>query len=89
MKFKFNIRRELRIVAVLLVLFGLIAFTERMKGEVTVSNIQISISNVHENHYLEEKDVMKLMRLNMENLKGTDVSQLNFSEIEQRIRQSP
>jgi cell division protein FtsQ len=89
MKFKFNIRRELRIVAVLLVLFGLIAFTERMKGEVTVSNIQISISNVHENHYLEEKDVIKLMRLNMENLKGADVSQLNFSEIEQRIRQSP
>jgi cell division protein FtsQ len=89
MKFKLNLRRELKIVAVLAVLFGLIAFTERMKDDVTVSAIQISINNVHENHYLEEKDVMKLMRLNMENLKGADISQLNFSEIEARIRQSP
>lgn len=89
MKFKFNIRRELKIVAVLVVLFGLIAFTERMTAEVTVSNVRITIANVHENHYLEEKDIMKLMRLNMENLRGADVSQLNFSDIEQRIRQSP
>lgn len=89
MRFKGNVRRELKIVAVLVVLFGLIAFTERMKEEVTVSAIQITIANVHENHYLEEKDVMKLMRLNMENLKGANISQLNFSEVEQRIRQSP
>lgn len=89
MKFKFNIRRELKIVAVLVVLFALIAFTERMTGEVTVNNIRITIANVHENHFLEEKDIMKLMRLDMENLRGADVSQLNFSEIEQRMRQNP
>jgi cell division protein FtsQ len=88
MKFKLNLRRELKIVAVLVVLFGLIAFTERMKDDVTVSTIQVTISNVHENHYLEEKDVLKLMRLNMDNLKGADISQLNFSDIEARIRQS-
>lgn len=89
MKFKFNIRRELTIVAVLVVLFGLIAFTERMKGEVTVSGINISMENIHENHYLDEKDIMKLMRLDTENLKGASLNQLNFSEIERRIRQSP
>ncbi|MEX2230649.1 MAG: cell division protein FtsQ [Cyclobacteriaceae bacterium] len=89
MKFKFNIRRELTIVAVLVVLFGLIAFTERMKGEVTVSAIQISMENIHENHYLDEKDIVKLMRLNAENLKGVSLNQLNFSAIEYRIRQSP
>ena len=89
MKFKLNIRRELTIVVVLIVLSGLIAFTERMKGEVTVSAIQISMENIHENHYLDEKDIMKLMRLNAENLKGASLNQLNFSEIEHRIRQSP
>jgi cell division protein FtsQ len=89
MKFKFNIRRELKIVAVLLVLFGIIAFTERMKGEVTVSAIQITMENIHDNHYLEEKDIVKLMRLNAENLKGASLSNLNFKEIEHRIRQSP
>jgi cell division protein FtsQ len=89
MKFKLNIRREVTIVAALIVLFGLIAFTERMKGEVTVSAIRISLDNIHDNHYLEEKDIMKLMRLNLENLRGASLSKLNFSEIEQRIRESP
>lgn len=89
MKFKFNIKRELKIVAVLVVLFGLIAFTERMKGDLAVSEVRISIENLHENHYLDEKDVYKLMRLDMDNLRGASLSQLNFREIEQRIRQNP
>ena len=70
----------------LVVLFGLIAFTERMKSEVTVSAIRISLENIHDNHYLEEKDIMKLMRLDLDNLRGAGLSTLNFREIEQRIR---
>lgn len=89
MKYKFNIRREVKIVSVLLILSALIAFTERMKGEVTVTAIQIALENVHENHYLDEKDIMKLMRLDVDNLKGASLSKLNFSEIEHRIRQNP
>lgn len=89
MKFKFNVRRELRILAALLVLSGLIAFTERMKDDVTVSEVQITIENIHENHYLDERDVLKLMRLNTQNMRGASLSKLNFSEIEERIRQSP
>ncbi len=89
MKYKINIKREIKIIAVLVVLFGLIAFTERMKGEVTVRAIQISMDNIYENHYLDEIDIMKLMRINQENLKGASISKFNFSEIEQRIRQSP
>lgn len=89
MKVKFNIRREVTIVAVLVVLFCLIAFTERMKSEVTVSAIRVSLENIHDNHYLEEEDIMKLMRLDLDNLRGASVSNLNFREIEQRIRQSP
>lgn len=102
MKYKFNVRRELKILAAVTVLFGIIAFTERLKGEVTLSAIQVSMENIHENHYLDEKDIMKLMRLDQENLpagaratgwqaglKGVNISKLNFSEIETRIRQSP
>lgn len=89
MKFKFNPGREIKIIAALLVLFVLIAFTERMKKEVRVSDVRISIENLHENHYLDEKDVLKLMRLNTENIRGASISKLNFSEIEGRIRQSP
>lgn len=89
MKFRFNIRRELTIVGVVVVLFGIIAFTERMKDDATVRGIRISIENVHDNHYLEEKDVMKLMRIDSDNLRGTDLSKVNFSAVEDRIRQSP
>lgn len=89
MKFKFNIRRELKIVAVLVVLFALIAFTERMKNEISVSEIRISIENVHENHFIDENDIMNLMRIDMDNMRGADLSKLNFSEIETRIRKSP
>ncbi len=89
MKFKFNIRRELKIAGVLIALFALIAFTERMKGDVAVSEIEISIENLHENHYLDENDILRLMRIDMNNLRGANLSQLNFSEIEGRIRKSP
>lgn len=89
MKFKVRIRREFKVLAVLAVLFGLIAFTERMKGAVTIREIQISLDNVHENHYLDEKDIMGLMRLDTANLKGANLNKLDFGEIERRIRQSP
>jgi cell division protein FtsQ len=89
MKFKINIRREIKIITVLVVRFGLIAFTERLKREITVSTIRILLDNVHENHYLDERDIMKLMQIDQENLKGASLNKLNFSEIEQRIRQSP
>jgi cell division protein FtsQ len=89
MKFRLNIRREIKIIAVLAVVFALIAFTERMKGEVTVRAVHVTLENIHENHYLDETDIMKLMRLDPENVKGASLSQLNFRDIEQRIRQSP
>jgi cell division protein FtsQ len=88
MKFKINIGRELKIAAVLVVLFGLIAFTERMKGDATVDAIQISMDNIHENHYLDEADIMKLMGINLQHMRGANLSELNFSEIEQRIKRN-
>jgi cell division protein FtsQ len=89
MKFKLNLKREIKIVAVLAVLFALIAFTERMKGDATVSAVQVRMDNVHENHYLDENDVLALMDIDTDNLKGSDLSKLNFSDVEHRIRQSP
>jgi cell division protein FtsQ len=89
MKFKINIRNELKIAAVLVVLFGLIAFTERMKGEIAVHAIHIRIDNVHENHFVDEQDVMGLMSLDQKVLIGTNIQTLNFREIENRIKSDP
>jgi cell division protein FtsQ len=89
MKYKISIRRELKFVAVLVVVFGLIAFTERMKGEIAVRDIRIKIENIHGNHFLEEQDVADLMQVDHENLIGASVRKLNFKEIENKIKVNP
>lgn len=89
MKFKFNIRREVKIVTILVVVFALIAFTERMKGEVSVGDIEINISNVHENHFVEESDIMNLMQVDLAQMKGMSIAKVNFKEIENRIKKDP
>jgi cell division protein FtsQ len=89
MKFKINIKRELKIAAVLVAVFGLIAFTEKMKGNVAVRDIQIKIENIRENHFLDESDIMGLMQLNHENLIGANITTLNFRSIENKIKNDP
>jgi cell division protein FtsQ len=89
MKFKINIRRELKIAGVLVVVFGLIAFTERMKGDIAVRDIQVKIENLYENHFLDEEDVAHLMQVNYENLKGVNINTLSFREIENKIKRDP
>jgi cell division protein FtsQ len=87
MKFKINLRRELKIAGVLVVLFGLIAFAERMKGDVAVRTIEIKLENIHENHFLDESDIADLMDLDATNIKGAKLDKLNFKAIEKKIKQ--
>lgn len=89
MNYKINIRRELKIIVVLVVVFGLIAFTERMKGDVAVRDIHIKIENIHENHFVDEADILDLMHIDQQNLKGASLKKLNFKEIENRIKIDP
>ncbi|HET7180087.1 MAG TPA: cell division protein FtsQ [Chryseosolibacter sp.] len=89
MKFRINIGREIRILAIIAVLFALIGFTERITDDATVRTVQVRLENVHENHYLDENDIFRLMDLDLEQLKGADLSKVNFSEVEHRIRESP
>jgi cell division protein FtsQ len=86
MKFKFNLKREIKIGAVVLVLLFLIAFTERQQGDVAVQEIQIRIENIEDNHFIDEDDVMHLMQINQENLKGASLSKVGMKEIEKRIK---
>lgn len=89
MKFKINIRREIKIAVVLVVVFGLIAFTERMKGDIAVHDVQIKIKNLHENHFLDESDIADLMQLDHQNIRGASVSKVDFKTIEKRIKRDP
>ncbi len=86
MKIKFNIKRELKIGAALAVLFFFIAFSERKQGSVAVKDIIIKVENANENQFLDEQDVIDLMQLDEENLKGAALDRLNLKEIEKRIK---
>lgn len=86
MKLNFNIQRELKITAILAVVFTLIAFSERKQGSVAVKDIVIKIENIEGNQFIDEEDIIDLMQLDEENLKGASLDQLNLKQIENRIK---
>ncbi|HZB15282.1 MAG TPA: cell division protein FtsQ, partial [Chryseolinea sp.] len=63
MKFKFNLRRELKIVAAIVVVAIIIAFTERKQGDISIKDITIKVDNIQGNHFLDESDIVDLMQL--------------------------
>lgn len=86
MKINFNIKRELKITAILAVVFVLIAFSERKQGSVSVKDIVIKIENIEGNQFIDESDIVDLMQLDEENLKGASLDKLNLKQIETRIK---
>lgn len=89
MKFKFNLRRELKIVAAVLVVVVIIAFTEKKQAHVSINDITIKIDNLQANHFLDESDIVNLMQLNKAGLKGTSLDQVNLKGIEAKIKKQP
>jgi len=89
MKFKFNLKRELKIGAAILVVLVVIAFTERRQGTIAIKDITIKIENTQENHFLEEEDITSLMKLNQEGVKGASLDEVNLRDIEKKIKMNP
>ncbi|MBL7857762.1 MAG: cell division protein FtsQ [Cyclobacteriaceae bacterium] len=89
MKFKLDIKRELKIGAALLVVAAIIAFAERRNGMVAVRDVTIKMENVHENHFLDEADIAEMIQLKKDNLKGAGLDKINLKEIERKIKREP
>ena len=90
MKFKlYNIKREIKIVTAILIVGGIIAFTERRQGSASIKDITVKMENVNENHFLDEDDVVRLMELKKDNLKGASLDRVNMKEVEKKIRRDP
>ena len=89
MKFKFNIKREIKIVTAVLIVGGIIAFTERRQGSASIKDITIKVKNDHENHFLDEDDIVGLMELKKDNLKGANLNRVNMKEVEKKIKRDP
>lgn len=61
MKWKLNIRKEIKIATALLAISFLIAFSSRKQDGLVCKDILIDLENVNENHFLDEADVMRLV----------------------------
>lgn len=86
MKFKFNLKRELKIAAALLVVVLFIAFTETKQESISVKDITVKIHNAENNYFLDESDILGLMQVNMENIRGAKANDINLKAIENRIK---
>jgi cell division protein FtsQ len=89
MKFKVNIKREVKIVTAILIVGGIIAFTERRQGSASIKDITIKVKNAHDNHFLDEDDIVSLMELKKVNLKGANLDRVNMKEVEKKILRDP
>ena len=89
MKLKFNVKRELKIGAAVLVVMIFIAFTERKQSDVAIRDISVRIENKASNHFLDESDVLSIMNLKAQNLRGVPISDVNLKAIEQKIMKDP
>lgn len=87
-KLKINIRREIKLVVAFVLVAALIAFSERKQSDVVIHDMSVKLENVSENHFLKEADVMKLMNLNLENLKGANLDNIDLRELEGKIRKN-
>ncbi len=86
MRFKLSMQREFKIAIAVVVFFGIIAFTERMQGTVSVKDVVIKIQNIENNHFIDEEDVLDLMQVSHENLRGASIGQLDLKTIENKIK---
>ena len=78
MKYKFSIRKEIRIVAALTIVLLLIAFSERKQGDVTCKNVLVKLENINDNHFLDERDISRQVEAIGQSLKGTSIDRIDL-----------
>lgn len=86
MKWKLNIRTEIKVAVALIGVSFLIAFGERKQGGSVCTDIVIELDNLNENHFLDEADVLKLVEDSGQPIKGTNIERIKLKEIEAKLK---
>jgi cell division protein FtsQ len=86
MKWKLKIRREIKVATALLAISFLIAFSERKRGGTVCKDIVIELDNLHQNHFLDEADIMKLVEGSGQSIKGTGIDRIDLKAIESKLK---
>lgn len=64
----------------------LIAFSERKQGGAVCKDVVVELDNLHENHFMDEADVMKLVENSGQSIKGVSISRINLKDIESKLK---
>lgn len=86
MKTKLRLRREVKIVALLIGVSFLIAFSERKQGGAICNDIQIEIKNAHDNYFLDEAEILRLVETSGQQIKGINLERINLKRIEGKLK---
>ena len=86
MKWKLNIRKEIKVAVALIGVSFLIAFSERKQGGAVCKDVVVELDNLHENHFMDEADVMKLVENSGQSIKGISISRINLKAIESKLK---
>src|SRR5687767_12510885 len=85
MKWKLNIRMEIGVGVRFLAEGGLIGFSEGKEDRLLSKNVIVEISNDHENYFMDEAEVMGLLRSTEPAMIGADIGKLNLRQIERKL----
>ena len=86
MKLKLNIRTEIKVIAALACVTGLVAFADRNLSNGAVKDIVVRLDNIEENHFIDERDVLRMIESAPGRIRAERLSNINFREIENRLR---
>lgn len=86
MKFKLNIKREIKVAVALVAIASLIAFSERKQGSWICHNIVIELDNENENHFMDEADILRLVNAGQSTLIGTTIDRINLKSLEEKLK---
>jgi len=87
MKWKLNIKKEVKVVAALIGVSFLIAFTEKKQGGSVCNDVIVDIDNHNENHFLDEADVMMLVENSGQKVKGIGIDRIKLKELETKLKE--
>ena len=83
---KINIRKEVKIAVALLGLSFLIAFSERKQSVAVCKDIVVELDNLHENHFMDEAEILKLVEESGQPIKGVSIGRVNLKGIEAKLK---
>lgn len=86
MKIKFSIRKEIRIAVALIGLSFLIAFSERKQSGSVCKDVIVELENIHDNHFMDEADILHLVESSGQTIKGTGIGRINLKAIETKLK---